>query len=472
MNMKYLYLIPLFFIAGALTSCDKWLDVEPNSQIKSSELFETEAGFKEALAGIYTLMTAEKLYGKDMQYGMLGVLSHEWSSFSANYNEDAAFEYGSATAEGRITNIWNGLYQAISNTNNLIKAIDAKERIFKGDNFKIIKGEAFALRAFLHFELVRLFGAAPTVDANKPAIPYVTEYSAKQTAQSSVNEVYSLILKDLQVAKDLLQVDPIFTGKEVTEMDDNGYLLNRQLHLNYYAVEALLARLYFNTGSYEKARIAANNVVNSAKFSFATQANMLAGIDFTGAPEHIFGLQINNLHQYANTYLSQEGTGIFSLNLTTLNTYYESNTSDYRYVYLFASGTGVNASNKYLRKYSEPNTQLLYYRNKSALLKLSEMYFILAGSNLLENKSVVEPLNKVRQARGVSAITVAPTDPTALYISEFRKEFFGEGQLFHLYKRMNRSAITGTDKDLVALKAYIFPIPVAEYEAANRNPNR
>ena len=40
-------------------SCNNWLDVEPKSQVKDKDLFASEMGFKEALSGVYSLMTKE-----------------------------------------------------------------------------------------------------------------------------------------------------------------------------------------------------------------------------------------------------------------------------------------------------------------------------------------------------------------------------------------------------------------------------
>lgn len=128
MNTRLKYLLLLCLTTSMVSSCKKWLDVEPNSQIKSSELFKTESGFKEALAGVYTLMTAEKLYGKELQYGVIGVLSHEWSSFPEPYNGEAEYDYESSIVQARINGVWNGLYQAISNTNNLLNEIDVKNQ--------------------------------------------------------------------------------------------------------------------------------------------------------------------------------------------------------------------------------------------------------------------------------------------------------------------------------------------------------
>ena len=61
-------------------SCNDWLDVEPKSQVKDKDLYSSESGFKEALAGVYSIMTQEYLYGKELTFGMLGVLAQEWDN--------------------------------------------------------------------------------------------------------------------------------------------------------------------------------------------------------------------------------------------------------------------------------------------------------------------------------------------------------------------------------------------------------
>ena len=40
-----------------MVSCNNWLDVDPKSQVKDKDLFASEMGFKEALSGVYSLMT-------------------------------------------------------------------------------------------------------------------------------------------------------------------------------------------------------------------------------------------------------------------------------------------------------------------------------------------------------------------------------------------------------------------------------
>ncbi|GGH22165.1 RagB/SusD family nutrient uptake outer membrane protein [Sphingobacterium alkalisoli] len=477
-SKKITYIALGILISSVNLSCEKWLDVQPKTQIKANELFETEAGFKEALAGIYTIMTDRALYGREMTYGMMGVLSHEWTGFSPSYNDDATYNYLSSLSRGRIDAVWSNMYKAISNANMLLDNID-NNNVFTGNNYTIIKGEALALRAFLHFDLVRCFGLSYAVNSSQASIPYVTLYTSNQTKQHTVDEIVNKAMEDLILAKELLKTDPIYTGRTINEIDDNGYLINRQVHMNYYAVKALLARIYLYKGDYVNARLEAQSVVDVQKFPFSSQQHVSDLVDLSGAPEHIFALQINDLHQRSIDHLTSQGTGpIFSLSSTVADNYFGADikSNDYRYIYLLADGTGGNATQKYSLKYSEPAevqgiTNPEYYREKIPLIKISEMYFILAEC---DNNDGIDPLtniNKVRTAKGIFALTTLDNF-RSLMTSEFRKEFLAEGQLFFYYKRINQELIANTDANLITSQGYTFPLPDAEFEAANRVPNR
>lgn len=475
--MKRIFLTIGIFGLWCFASCSDWLDVQPNSQIRDTELFTSESGFKEALAGAYTILTSESLYAKEMLFGMFGVLGQEWTGTPGVYDDDQSYSYDASLPTTRINNIWSEMYSAISNVNHLLANIDDAKDLFQGVNYEVIKGEALALRAFIHFDLLRCFGASYRANPSQLAIPYVTEYTAQQTAQHTVYEVLTRVLDDLHAAHGYLKADPIYTGQQITQADDNGYLINRQLHLNYYAVEGLLARVYLYMEEYDLAREYAGSVINSGVFSWSTQDNMRFGIDYVGAPEHLFALDVVGLSTSAQNYLTQGGSAVFSVSNNDLQVYYESSAADYRYLYLFKSGTGVEAATRYLAKYDTPDpsvtvNNISYYTNKVPLIKLSEMYYILAECQNQRGESVLASLNAVRTARGTSPLTVAPANFRTTMTSEFRKEFIGEGQLFFYHKRLNNANIPGSDQNLVSLRAYIFPLPDAEYDAANRNSNR
>lgn len=451
-------------------SCNDWLDVEPKSQVKDKDLFSSESGFKEALAGVYSIMTQECLYGKELTFGMLGVLAQEWDYQPTDYNDDKDYKYENTRPEVRIDSIWNGLYNAIANANKLLEEIDGKKSMFTGVNYDVIKGEALAARAFLHFDLLRLFGASYAENPTKMAIPYVTAYTSDVFPQRTVTDVLGMVLEDLKVASDYLKSDPLYTGKAVSETDDNGYLLNRQVHLNYYAVKGLMARVYLYKKDYANAALCATEVVESGKFKWVEQSNLTneKTADLSFSTEHLFALNVVTLGNRAEKYFSGSNS-IFAVEETTLLDYYGS-AQDYRYLYQFKTGTGLNNTLRYLKKYDQLDGEgstawSASYRNKMPLLRLSEMYYILAECRYHTSGDALGALNEVRRHRGIADLSEADmVSFDAVLLTEFRKEIIGEGQLFFHYKRLNSATIKRTDADVIGLGIYKLPMPKAELQ--------
>lgn len=475
-SAAYYVLISLALPLSA-TSCNDWLDVQPRSQVEDTELFESESGFKEALAGVYSSMVNSGTYAKEATYGFIGVLGHEWDFYYASqYDDAAAFDYDAAYPTNYIRAIWANNYSGIANANNLLAHIDEKPSLFAADNHDVIKGEALALRAFLHFDLLRCFGVSFAVNADQPAIPYSTALSYRVFPQLTVREVANAVLSDLQAAEALLEkADPIVTGREITESIDNGYLLNRQLHLNYYAVKALEARLHMWKGDYDRALEAADVVLNADKFPWATVANLQAGYDRCLATEHLFAL--NNLTlkaDVADRYFDDGSQYSFAVTRDRLLDYFDNATQDYRYTFLFKSGSSTHANNRYLMKYDEPAGSNTFYNYKMPLIRIAEMVLIRAEVLYRQGNTdgARAALNQLRTARNLPAMSELPADFELELIREYRREFLGEGQLFFLYKRLNRQNILYSDVDAVAEKVYTFPLPITETEAAQREANK
>lgn len=475
--MKHLQYITFITASLLLTSCNEWLDVQPKSQVEDTELFETESGYKEALAGVYSSMVSTSTYTKEMTYGFIGVLGQEWDFYySSQYDDAVTYNYSASYPTNYIRNIWANSYSGIANVNNLLAHIDDNPKLFSLDNHDVIKGEALALRAFLHFDLLRCFGVSYAVNPNQPSIPYSTALSYRVFPQLTVHEVAEAVIKDLLDAEALLQTsDPIVTGREITESTDNGYLYNRQLHLNYYAVKAIEARAYMWMGECDKALDAANRVIESGKFEWATVSNLQAGYDRCFADEHLFAL--NNLTltaDIADEFFSDGSSYSFAVTRDRLLDYFDNATQDYRYTFLFKSGSATHANNRYLMKYDEPSGSDTYYKYKMPLVRLSEMYLI--KSEVEYRKGDIDAakatLNKLRVARNLPALDELPSDFELGLIHEYRREFLGEGQLFFLYKRLNRSTILYSDVDAVAEKVYTFPLPITETESSQREDNK
>jgi len=477
MKTKYQIILLSALLPLLLSSCNDWLDVQPRSQVEDTELFETESGYKEALAGVYSSMLSSSTYGKELTYGFLDVLAYEWDFYYASQYDDAtAFNYDAAFPTNYIRGIWTNSYNGIANVNNLIAHIDDKPQLFSADNHDVIKGEALALRAFLHFDLLRCFGVSFAVNPDQPSIPYSTALSYRVFPQLKVSEVAQAVLNDLLAAETLLKgADPIVTGRTITESIDNGYLINRQLHLNYYAVKALEARVYMWMGKYDEALAAVNEVINSGQFEWATVANLQAGYDRCLATEHLFAL--NNLTlkaDIADEFFSDNSPYSFAITRDRLLDYFDNATQDYRFTFLFKAGSATHANNRYLTKFDETSNGDAYYNFKMPLIRLPEMWLIRSEVEYRkgDTDAAKDAINTLRLARNLPALNELPEDYYLELIREYRREFLAEGQLFFLYKRLNRSNILYADVDAVAEKVYTFPLPITETESAQRENNK
>ncbi|MDE6369971.1 MAG: RagB/SusD family nutrient uptake outer membrane protein, partial [Duncaniella sp.] len=361
---------------------------------------------------------------------------------------------------GTIAGIWETSYNSIANANNILKHIDEAQGIFTGDNYAIIKGETLGLRAFLHFDLLRCFGVSWAVNPDQPAIPYVTEFTYRVFPQLTVRQVIEKIQDDLTEAEKLLAVDPILTGRTITELDDAGYLMNRTVHFNYYAVKALQARVAMWIGDYPAAALAAQEVMDSEQFSWAAQELMSNGTDPTLVDEQVFALNNVNLSTLADTYFNDErNTTSFSITRTSQFSIFENETTDLRYLFLFFSGeTGETVDNRYCTKFTQSSSSDMWYQSKMPMIRIGELQLILAECAWRENGTGLAEINTLREVRNVPALENEPENFLDYLIREYRRELIGEGQLFFLLKRLDRQYIPGADIDARDSKAYTFPL--------------
>lgn len=68
-----------------ITSCEKWLDVNPKSEIKADKLFDTEAGFKDALTGLYINMTSKDVYGANLSWQAIEFMAGQYDGGKSSY---------------------------------------------------------------------------------------------------------------------------------------------------------------------------------------------------------------------------------------------------------------------------------------------------------------------------------------------------------------------------------------------------
>jgi starch-binding outer membrane protein, SusD/RagB family len=468
--MKKIYSILFLAILASFSSCKKWLDVKPKTQIESGANFESQQGFKDALAGVYLNMATTNLYAQEMSWGLIDVLGKQYSLYNSGmtYVNTTEYNYQAPATVSRIANIWKGMYFSITNLNNLLEAIDkADASLFDGTNQNVIKGEALALRAFHHFDLLRVFAPAPVTGLNAAGIPYRDKVSTGNVKKYTVGEDLTAIQADLESAAALLKVSDPFVKGSTVPATTTGYLRDRQFKFNYYAVKALQARVFLYAGNTAKALECAREVIDSQVFP-ATAPSLIVGGNRIMSSEVIFHLFINTLQQSQTSFFTYQGS--FATGLTKSTTEWSTvfevssgGSADYRYLYQ----TVQNAS---FRNYDKINPAVNgLAQNRLPLMRVSEMYYI-AAECLKETApgDAIGYLNTARQRRNLSPLsgTLTPALIQTEIFKEYQKEFLQEGQLFFYYKRLNLSRIEFTQVPGSAA-VYVLPIPDDEIEYGN-----
>ncbi|TDQ78124.1 RagB/SusD family nutrient uptake outer membrane protein [Sphingobacterium yanglingense] len=476
---SFIWLSALAFTV-CISSCNKWLDVDPDSRVKDDKFFAEEAGFKNLLNGAYITMGDTEAYGRELSYGLVDVLAHTYtwlqnSDARRPYIDAMDGLYANAPTQQLIHNAWSKSYNVIANLNILMERLENADRsIFQPKNYEIIKGEAYGLRAFLHFDLLRLFSTSYLAGGeNLPAIPYKKMYGTSLTPVSTAKEVVNEILSDLKVAEELLKVDPIFTGEVIATTTDEGYLSERKLRFNYYAVKALQARVYQWIGDSANALSAAKTVidVSSTKFPWVLNSALTGEEivkDRVFTTEFVFGLYQPKMLENQTGYLTElsavTGIGLVMSAATRDQIYPVSESAaDVRAVYLLR----FEGSNTYLGRLEQHADRVERFSKRMPIIRIPEMYYIAAEAEAISNPAkAVEYLATVRSMRGVSgSLSPALTSEqiNAEIQKEMRKEYASEGHLFYYYKRLNKTAVPGHVGPYNTAR-YKLPLPPAEIE--------
>lgn len=480
------------------SSCEKWFDVQPKSEVKLDKMFNTETGFKNALIGSYILISSTQLYGREMNVTFMDAIAQQYDMHTTNdYYDAKQYKYKQEKQLKKIDGFWSKSYNAIANLNAIIGEIDPRKEVLHPTAYGYIKGEALGLRAFLHFDLLRMFSVGGLESRksmlNSASIPYVTMYDKGITTQSTVEQVLQLIEKDLLAAEKLLDYydlygtlskDPDFELPDELFFDKDY----RRSRFNYLAVKATQARMYMWWGKYDEAKKAAAIFVK-AENPPVSWINITADIlsdessqDYRNTREAIFRVDaykfFENIKKYTETFKidgdfnTQKNDQYFFHKPDFAQELYESNTigrSDFRFANLYE-----NSTSEYLfYKFRETNKTNEDVAGRVPLIKKSEMFYITAECALRAGDLIeaIRLINEVRVNRGIKYADNLPNTLTAEQVKteiekEYRKEFVGEGVMFFYYKRLNE-AIPNSQQNAED-KIFVFPLPATEVEIGNR----
>jgi hypothetical protein len=441
-NILYTLLF-IFFISFTSCSTD---DLDPSlEQNKSVEGSIVDVNnLYGILKGAYSQMTVSGYYGRDI------IITNEVrtdncfsNGNSGRFTTQASFTYDANTGY-----FWDEAYSTIARA-NIIIGTDVSTLTGDQDFGVHMQGQAYAMRALAHFDLLRQYGQQHT--GGTLGVPYVTEFKGEDLypARNTVTEVKDLIMADLATAFSL--------------MDDSYYDASKEF-MSKYTAKALESRVAVYFGDWPAAKLAAEAVIGSNLYSVIAEGDYVASWGQDGSSNSIFELAFNNtdnqgINGLAYIYRTTGGGSYGDVQvLDDVINLYES--GDVRANILGYEGTMLRNMGKFPDNQGYDNVSIIRY--EEVILNYAEALLETSGDALTE-------INKITSKRGASAYTAPLTKEDIL--NERRKELIFEGFRYDDLLR------TGQDIEKISIQQNFlatipygdprlaWPIPQAEMDA-------
>lgn len=436
----------------ALGACEKDLDLAPISDPGSNGFYKNAADFKQAVNGIYATFGVQTVGTTNtVDYASLYVVLDESRSDNIytpgqagvrDWNNINNFQKTLATL-GTISNTWNLTFNGVMRANTVLDQL-AVNRGAVGDPALATRFEAEArfLRAYFYFDLVKWFGKVPIFEK------LVTPSEALSIGRSSVEDVYSLIIADLNFAVANL---PAEYGAA-----DKGRATS-------LAAKGILARVYLTrsgpklhpdgpclaSNEYTLAYNLLNEIIQSNKFGMLTNYASIFDYNNEGNSEIIFDFQFISGGLGAGGYFPTEyfdegwgrvnlpfpggnpGDGSKRISDDLLNSYDAADLRidpTFQFDYTDINGMTADAQffDKFMNKAKAGGDRFDWSINYPVLrytdVLMLKAECILQGANGTQG-DVDKIVNDVRMRAGLTPVSGVTLD---MLLAERRKEFAGE----------------------------------------------
>lgn len=464
MKIKIYFISALLLLSSA--SCTNWLDVTPKDTIDEDDFFKVGTGYRNALNGAYKQMSSTSLYGRELSWGLLDALGQCYIPYSLEtghpyYIIANEFEYKDVKTKPYFEAIWTKAYNTIANCNNLIGRIVSEDNHkFKGGEVEknMILGEAIALRAFMHFDILRLFAAAPIMESKDLYIPYYESYPNLGEPNMTTDVVLEKVIRDLKEARAMVEKFDLMDAQHIGWLHYNRrfttnagsssvyssdiFYTHRGYRMNYYAITAVLARAYNYARKYDLAAEEAQNVIDAkdnmkqSLFEFTPKSDVIGNRKLSH--DVIFSLSYLKLYDDYRPYYIGDKTVATPLYINRDITFDDS--GDYRLL-LIDPMSYYKTSNKNVAPIST-NADSKMVEDMLPIIRMSELYFIIAEKHANDGNFVAATtaIDMVRMGRNCTKGNLHITNYKSFVetlLSEIKREYFGEGQVFHYYKKYN-----------------------------------
>ena len=472
------YLLFFVFLSVHLYACEDFLDQKSQMQVDAEHMFQTEQGFKDALTQCYVGLAGDYLYGKYMSYGPIETMAQHWELQSNNWENLYQLDFTLDNARQIFELIYGEMYNVIVHANDVLRFLEKNGAVIEsGQTRDVIEGEARAIRAFVHFDVLRLFGQMPFEPGKTVRLGYAETVGKQEIPFLDFDSYVEKLLKDLDMAEALLaESDPLLV-KSLATLDETGenedfFLDYRRFRFNLYAVKALKARVNLYLGRTEEAYRNALSVIQ-AKTKGGENVISLSGSDdlekeFYAMPSE--SIMLLSKTDISNTMFSTNSYYISSSRKTML--FEGALTGDIRIRTVWGSeSSGLGGAVPLFRKFLQPSSgtgtsskDLRLKYQVIPLLRLAEMYLIAMETAPSESEA-----NRLYKDFMLSRQMLVSQDLSLEELrqeieKQYRRELFGEGQMFFYYKRHSASSMLwGRNSDLTE-DNYIVPLPETELE--------
>lgn len=473
--MKRILIYTIVIISLLAASCDKdFLNQTPDDVISQDLVTGSVDKLNRLLTGSYNEVSSPNYLGRLLQK-RAAVKSTDFRFVQTIYNprnyELIEYRYEeSPNNNGGAADLWQQCYKVIGNLNLILSHIDQAE----GDEVlaKQIKAQAYALRAMVYFDLVRTF-AYPWIRAggSSQGLPLVLIPGQTSSTRSSLEETFSQILSDFQLAETLIQ--------------ENTFTEGSSKYITKTAIYALRARVYLYKQDWNNALLDADKVFSVIPESRLMSPENYGLTDFNS--ESIFELSVNEDNSSGSNGLGAQfdfhnggqGDVLATNSFVKLLTEYP---GDPR-VKLLADDKegGQNSFIKYVNRAGGTGLSM----HNIPVIRLSEVYLIAAEACANGAKG-----GELHALRYLNALVARRTDDFQSYkatesgsallrriYKERRKELALEGHEIYDLIRTGRDIVrvqdehvnTGINSNNLTIKTdspkTIYPIPAAEIAA-------
>ena len=482
----------VFFLILLSGACSKEnLDPVPKTSLSDLSVFENKDRIVAQVNGLYSFMKSGQFMGG--RYLVYNDIRDD--NFIPNSNNGvtgfATWNHSLVSSTNEVNNCWGAIYSAVNAINVFIEGLDANwtagkltGKITEAEKNQY-KCEALALRGMCYFYLLQLY-ALPYNKSNgsDPGVPLRLKANksaeGNDLARSSVAEVYTQILKDLNEAEPLA-IATYGTGAA------NALLNTTRIHRN--TIVAFKSRVYLHKNDWanvltETAKmvpasapfVSPSGVPNALNPTFAgiwatpyTTAESIFSMPFTAT--NLPGTQ-NSLAVY---YHPLSGESYFLVTAAG-SLYTKINAADARRVIFTTDSKGRIYIGKF-PNYTTPADYAPVLRYAEVLLNRAEA-IVKSGNSVTQ--AAVDLLNAVRvRSYPAGAYTLAGFATVQSFIDaimlERNIEFLGEG-IRNMDLMRTVSVIPGKDGTAFAMgnvfsvaptdPSYVWPMPSNE---ANQN---